>query len=133
MSSTKKKTTTKSKKIATKRIRTKKIDNTKLANSSNLPSLIEDTSTAFIAGIVAFMVIGVFWFGIDYTVLIGAGLLQVPMGVIIGFIVYKAIIPILTKFFLIELSIEANTLIKQILIFLGPSLTFWILSPPAIY
>ena len=117
------------KKITTKRIRTKKIDNTKLANSPNLSILIEDTFGAVLSGIGGFIAIGTFWFGINIYALIGAGLIQIPMGIIISFIIYKAIIPILTKVFLIELSLEANILIKQILIVLGPSLTFWILTP----
>ena len=117
------------KKTATKRSRTKKIDNTALANSPNLPSLIEDTWFAGMMGILGFEFIGLWWFGIDFYVLLGSAILQIPMGLIIGFIIYKAVIPILTRVFLIELSNEANTLIKQILIFLGPSLTFWILTP----
>ena len=80
-------------------------------------------------GISGFILIGVWWFGIDIYVLIGSGLLQIPMGFIIGLVIYKALIPILTKVFLMELSRESNSLIKQILIFLGPSLTFWILTP----
>jgi apolipoprotein N-acyltransferase len=124
MSSAKKKTTTK-----TKRIKTKKEDNTELANSPNLPSLIEDTWFAGMIGVIGFEFIGLWWFGIDFYVLLGMAILQIPMGLIIGFVIYKAIIPVLTKVLLIELSKESKSLIKQILIFLGPSLTFWILTP----